>query len=97
MDTQPTFSEEHETMGHLVFAACSQLGYDQTGRIMLTRDLLEATGITDQASFVGLGKTFQIWEPKSYQAHLDALTASTGGKRPPAPALSVVRPPGGAR
>jgi len=97
LETLPTFSDEQETMGHLVFAACSQLPYDQTGRVMLTRDLLEATGITDQARFVGLGKTFQVWEPAAYESHVAGLKAGTGGKRPSAPALSEVPPPGGSR
>jgi MraZ protein len=93
LETLPTFSEEQETINHFVFAAAAQLAYDQTGRIMLPREMMDATGITTQATFVGLGKTFQVWEPEAYKQHVAQLRQRSPGRRPSAPALADVPRP----
>ena len=41
---------------------------DGDGRISLTDKLIERTRIADRAKFVGLGETFQIWEPATFDA-----------------------------
>lgn len=41
---------------------------EDTGRIVLGQDLRELAGLRDQALFVGLGSTFQIWAPEIYAA-----------------------------
>jgi MraZ protein len=46
-----------------------QLQLDDTGRIVLSPDLREMADLHgDTALFVGLGKTFQIWNPDAYEA-----------------------------
>jgi MraZ protein len=46
-----------------------QLQLDDTGRIVLPQDLREMAGLEGEtALFVGLGKTFQIWNPEAYEA-----------------------------
>lgn len=44
------------------------LSIDSDGRIVLPQDFIKHTGIQDHAIFVGLGRTFQIWEPAAYAA-----------------------------
>ena len=63
------FSDAHEALANATLAESFQLGFDTEGRVTLPRELLSHAGITDQASFVGLGRTFQIWNPEAYQAH----------------------------
>ena len=41
--------------------------YDREGRVLITDKLLGHAKIKNSILFVGLGKTFQIWEPKSFE------------------------------
>lgn len=62
------FSDEQDDMAALVFANAAQMPFDSTGRIVLPAELMEHAGITEQAAFVGMGKTFQIWNPDVFAA-----------------------------
>src|SRR5581483_6561499 len=56
--------------GNALLSEIETLKPDSEGRIILTDTLKAHTGISDSASFVGLGHKFQIWEPKRLNAHL---------------------------
>ena len=43
------------------------LQFDTEGRISLTEKLLDHAKIKNNILFVGLGKTFQMWEPKTFE------------------------------
>ena len=45
------------------FGEAEKLPFDKEGRIILPKNLIDHSGIKNQALFVGLGPTFQIWEP----------------------------------
>ena len=62
------FSDEQDDLTDLIFADAKEFPFDSTGRIVLTEKLLKHAGITDKALFVGKGRTFQIWNPETYQA-----------------------------
>jgi MraZ protein len=53
-----------------LMATAHPLTFDGDGRIQLPDELITYAGITDRASFVGLGKSFQIWEPEAFRLHL---------------------------
>jgi MraZ protein len=40
---------------------------------MLPEEMIERAGITDSVAFVGLSKTFQLWEPEAHKAHQEAM------------------------
>ena len=61
------FSEEEDDFSNSIFAQAKEFSFDSTGRITLTEKLLSHAKITDQALFVGKGKTFQIWNPRIYE------------------------------
>lgn len=63
------YSDENEALANAILGSARQLPFDPEGRISLSRDLMDHAGITGEATFVGLGKTFQIWEPVAYEAH----------------------------
>lgn len=65
------FSPEQEDITALIFADARQLSWDGEGRIVLPEDLIAYADLTENASFVGKGQTFQIWNPAAY-ADLDA-------------------------
>jgi MraZ protein len=88
LDTLEQFSEEHENLS-VIFADSQQLAFDGEGRIVLPEILCAHAGITESAAFVGLGRTFQIWEPEALKQHQDALrerARSRGATLPPAAA-----------
>ena len=43
---------------------------DKEGRISLPESLVQHAGLTDTVAFMGLGRTFQIWEPAAAAARL---------------------------
>lgn len=58
------FSEEYELYSFVLHGDSDQLKLDGEGRVVLSEAILEQTGITDKAAFVGRGHFFQIWQPE---------------------------------
>ncbi len=86
LDTIAELSDEHENLAALMFASSQRLPFDTEGRIVLPPDLAEHACIADSAAFVGLGKSFQIWEPGRFAEHLATLRERArrqGTKIPP--------------
>lgn len=79
------FSPEQEQITSLIFADSKQLAWDPEGRIVLPEDFIAHAGVADSCAFVGKGKTFQIWEPKAFQAAQDALRERALRERPTLP------------
>jgi len=73
VETLEEFSEEHENLAALLFGASQPLPFDSEGRIILPEKLAEHAHIDESAAFVGLGKSFQIWEPNRFADHEAAL------------------------
>jgi MraZ protein len=86
LETLEEFSDEHENLAALLFAPSQRLPFDTEGRVVLPADLAQHAFITDSAAFVGLGKSFQIWEPGRFTEHLASLRERArrqGTKIPP--------------
>ena len=66
------FSEEHENLS-LLFADAQALPFDPEGRIVLPEKLVQYAHISETAAFVGLGRSFQIWEPNRFADHQAVL------------------------
>jgi MraZ protein len=101
LETLDQFSEEYDSLATL-FADMQQLPFDGEGRVMLPDYMMEFAGITDSAAFVGLSKTFQIWEPSAFEAHQQLMRqrAREAGMTLPAARAGLLTPgtptPGGA-
>ncbi len=65
------FSDENEALATVLLGKSTQLSFDPEGRIHIPREFIEHADIEEQATFVGLGNKFQIWNPKAYQAHYE--------------------------
>ncbi len=65
------YSEEHDHFSTALHGTSEILKLDGEGRIGLTETIKAHTAITTEATFVGLGQKFQIWEPSRFRAHLD--------------------------
>jgi len=75
IESFPPYSEERDTLSSALLGTSEVLKTDAEGRIILTESLKSFAGIRDQVTFVGHGHKFQIWEPETFRAHLDAARA----------------------
>jgi MraZ protein len=57
------FSQEHEDFAISLYADAYQMETDKEGRILLPAELVEFARLTESVTFIGMGDTFQIWEP----------------------------------
>ena len=50
-----------------VLSESENLQFDTEGRVSISGKLLQHAKIKNNVLFVGLGKTFQIWEPNNFK------------------------------
>jgi MraZ protein len=62
------FSPERDMLASVLIGDSAELMFDSDGRVVLPEELRAHAGISDEATFVGLGDKFQIWEPRAYEA-----------------------------
>ena len=67
IDALGPFSEERSAFSTSLLADSHQLSFDTEGRVTLSEKLLKHAKINTNILFIGLGKTFQIWEPKNFE------------------------------
>lgn len=80
------FNPDQMSVATAILAGASQLQFDPEGRVMLPAELREFAGIDGAATFVGLGRKFQIWDTAAYEAHQKeqlALASETAPNLPP--------------
>ena len=68
------FSDERERFALALYGTSETLKIDSEGRVQLSESLKRHAGITEAATFVGLGHKFQIWEPGRFQNELAEAT-----------------------
>ena len=66
IDALGPFSKERSAFSTSLLADSQQLSFDTEGRVILPNKLVEFASIKDQVSFVGMGETFQMWDPDKY-------------------------------
>ena len=66
LDDGVSYSKEEYELISLYFSEAEKLPFDKDGRVIIPKKLLEHAKIKKNVLFVGLGPTFQIWEPKLY-------------------------------
>jgi MraZ protein len=67
LDGLPDYSDERDELSVALYGDVHVLGIDQEGRIVLPEALRAHAGLTAQVTFVGLGRKFQMWEPKRFE------------------------------
>ena len=75
------FSEERDAFAATIFGESVQLAFDGEGRVMLPESLIESASLKEQAVFIGKGETFEIWEPKAFEAHVTRARELARDKR----------------
>ena len=67
IDSLNPFEEKRDFFATSVLSESVNLQFDGEGRVLITEKLLNHAKIKNNILFVGLGKTFQIWEPKTFE------------------------------
>ena len=67
IDSLNPFEEKRDFFATSILSESENLQFDTEGRISLSEKLLNHAKIKNNVLFVGLGKTFQIWEPKNFE------------------------------
>ena len=67
IDSLNPFEEKRDYFATSVLSESVSLQFDSEGRVLITEKLLDHAKIKNSILFVGLGKTFQIWESKSFE------------------------------
>ena len=67
IDTLNPFEEKRDFFATSVLSESEIFQFDTEGRVSISEKLLVHAKIKTNILFVGLGKTFQIWEPKNFQ------------------------------
>lgn len=89
VDAFDLFSDRRDEFSAVMFAEAHQLPFDGEGRVVLAEPLLTHAGITEEAAFVGTGRTFQIWNPTTFRQHAEEVrrrALSEGATLPVRPA-----------
>ena len=69
LDRREGVEPERQALSAVLIGESAELSFDSDGRVILPETLRNLAGITDEATFVGMGQRFQIWEPKAYDAY----------------------------
>jgi MraZ protein len=79
--SEDPFLQSADDMSHYIHGDSAFLKIDGEGRIAVTDFLRAATGIADEAAFVGRGSFFQIWEPSRLETHTQGVRARLAAQR----------------
>ena len=67
IDSLNPFEEKRDYFATAVLSESSNLIFDTEGRVQFSKKLLNFAKIKSDILFVGLGKTFQVWNPKNFE------------------------------
>jgi MraZ protein len=67
IDSLNPFEEKRDFFATSILSESTNLQFDSEGRISLSSKLIKHARIKNSMVFVGQGKTFQIWEPITFE------------------------------
>ena len=67
IDSLNPFEEKRDFFATSILSESVVLQFDTEGRVSLTEKLINHAKIKNDILFIGLGQTFQIWEPKNFE------------------------------
>jgi len=67
IDNLNPFEEKKDYFATSILSESINLQFDSEGRVLLSKKLLKHAKIKNNMLFVGQGKTFQIWEPTTFE------------------------------
>lgn len=78
-DVSP-FDDDELSVGTAIISESRPLSFDPEGRVTLPEDLRALANITHYATFAGIGKKFQIWNPDDHLAHIKLQRANAAAR-----------------
>ncbi len=66
-DKLPPLSDAYEDFATSFYSEAIPVETDKEGRILVPADFIAHANLSGQVAFMGLGDTFQIWEPEAGQ------------------------------
>lgn len=70
IDELDPFSETRDAFAATILGGSVQLSFDSDGRVILPASLIEFAKLSDKATFIGKGKTFEIWQPGTFSDYM---------------------------
>ena len=67
-ETDPAAEMEYARRTMMAFGATEEVPYDSSGRVIIPPMMRRKSGIEDLALFIGVGETFQLWNPQLFLA-----------------------------
>ena len=67
-ETDPSADLEYARRTMMAFGATEEVPYDSSGRVIIPPMMRRKSGIEDLALFIGVGETFQLWNPALFLA-----------------------------
>lgn len=67
LDNFDLFSQDQDDLATAIFGEAVPVSVDDTGRMVLSEDLMGHAHLSENATFVGLGQKFQIWSPAEFE------------------------------
>jgi len=67
LDMMDPYDEARMILQYSILGASRRLSCDKGGRVSLPKEFIEYAQLTDSATFVGLGDSFEIWNPQAFQ------------------------------
>jgi len=75
------YDEDRINLERVIFGGAKLLTFDGNGRVSLPREFADHAGLDGKATFVGMGRRFEIWSPEAYaSAHEQALEFARSSK-----------------
>jgi MraZ protein len=65
------YSTERDAFETIILGRATQISFDSEGRVILPKELADYANIDTQASFVGKGQVFEIWNPDKFKEHCE--------------------------
>jgi MraZ protein len=75
------FDDDHDDLAMALYPDAAHFEPDKEGRIALPEELAKHANLGDTVFFMGLGRTFQIWEPVAAERARAAARERARAKR----------------
>jgi MraZ protein len=84
----PFFTETHDVKTFSVLAMTQLLAVDDTGRVRLPDAMIAHAELTENVTFVGMGRKFEIWDTPRFAAVLAERLAAARAMRKSQPVVT---------
>ncbi len=81
MDHYDLFSDEQDDLATTIFGQSVRLFLDGDGRVVLPSNLIKAAKLDKYATFVGLGRKFQVWNPEAFENRKEKAVSTVQDKK----------------